>query len=346
MTVMSSSACANNLLLNNQPCPLLVGRTTEERKMFKRLLARLFGRKLKPDVVVLACKPADLLPRFPQFYVRSNRQPRTIVVSTPSGRDDNFYTRPFGEPYTPIFVDATTIGDTTKRDVLAACGPVSSHHHHNTGSYDSGSSDSGSSSSYDLGKEMEPTKEMISAGEDVILNTCGDVMTDPERARENATSIFNAMMAASPMHSVDLLDVKPLDWFEALSQSPEMCAGLLPSVVQRMAAKLVVLMQAQPLVVIPTIWKHYPGAKVANIYEQAMNDAGVKWRSVDDKVNGWIDWHGGMFRPVRSDTIVDVMFANGNVKPNICAGSVVFEWQKTPKDSQRVTAYRLHTDKG
>jgi hypothetical protein len=60
------------------------------------------------------------------------------------------------------------------------------------------------------------------------------------------------------------------------------------------------------------------------------------------QASGWISWHGGMFRPVRSDTIIDVMFANGNVKPNICAGSVVFEWQKTPKDNQRITAYRLH----
>ena len=35
-------------------------------------------------------------------------------------------------------------------------------------------------------------------------------------------------------------------------------------------------------VVIPSIWKHYSNSKVAFIYEQAMDDAGVKWRSVDD----------------------------------------------------------------
>lgn len=38
----------------------------------------------------------------------------------------------------------------------------------------------------------------------------------------------------------------------------------------------------KPVVIIPTIWRHYSGAHVARIYEQAMNAAGVKWRSVDD----------------------------------------------------------------
>lgn len=36
------------------------------------------------------------------------------------------------------------------------------------------------------------------------------------------------------------------------------------------------------VVVIPTIWKHYSGARVATIYERAMDAAGVKWRIVDD----------------------------------------------------------------
>jgi riboflavin biosynthesis pyrimidine reductase len=119
--------------------------------MFKRLLSRLFGRNPKPAVVVLACKPADLLPKFPQICGRANRQPRTIVVSTPSGRDDQFSHRFIEGRDAPIWVYATTLGDTCKREVLAGVEPVSSHHHHHhdTGSYDSGSSDSGSSSSCD-----------------------------------------------------------------------------------------------------------------------------------------------------------------------------------------------------
>lgn len=36
------------------------------------------------------------------------------------------------------------------------------------------------------------------------------------------------------------------------------------------------------MVVIPTIWKHYTAAKIATIYEKAMTDAGIEWRSIDD----------------------------------------------------------------
>ena len=39
----------------------------------------------------------------------------------------------------------------------------------------------------------------------------------------------------------------------------------------------------ESVVVIPSIWKHYSGGKVASLYEQAMNEANVKWRSVDDE---------------------------------------------------------------
>lgn len=38
----------------------------------------------------------------------------------------------------------------------------------------------------------------------------------------------------------------------------------------------------KPPVVIPSIWSHYSGSKVAGIYENAMDKAGVKWLSVDD----------------------------------------------------------------
>lgn len=39
---------------------------------------------------------------------------------------------------------------------------------------------------------------------------------------------------------------------------------------------------AARMVVIPTIWKHYTAAQTAIIYEKAMTDAGIKWRSIDD----------------------------------------------------------------
>lgn len=44
------------------------------------------------------------------------------------------------------------------------------------------------------------------------------------------------------------------------------------------------LQQRRAIVVtIPTIWKEYRSGKVCSIYEQSMNEAGVKWRSVDDE---------------------------------------------------------------
>ncbi|MGU3379674.1 hypothetical protein ACLBW7_10175 [Klebsiella grimontii] len=39
---------------------------------------------------------------------------------------------------------------------------------------------------------------------------------------------------------------------------------------------------AARMVVIPTIRKHYTAAKIATIYEKAMTDAGIEWRSIDD----------------------------------------------------------------
>lgn len=117
--------------------------------MLKRLLARLFGRK-QPVAV-----------KAPMATRNHAMARRNIIVSTPTGRDDYLRDRFTEGRYMPIYVDATTIGDDHRREVLASCEPVNSHHHHShshhshdTGSYDSGSSDSGSStSSCDLGKE-------------------------------------------------------------------------------------------------------------------------------------------------------------------------------------------------
>ena len=46
---------------------------------------------------------------------------------------------------------------------------------------------------------------------------------------------------AQPVAAVDLLDLLPVEWFEVLSQSPELCALLTPDVVQSMAATIVKL---------------------------------------------------------------------------------------------------------
>lgn len=61
--------------------------------------------------------------------------------------------------------------------------------------------------------------------------------------------------------------------------------GVAPSAVKAMAEYIVAAMDSEPaarMVVIPTIWKHYTAAKTATIYEKAMTDAGIEWRSIDD----------------------------------------------------------------
>lgn len=60
-------------------------------------------------------------------------------------------------------------------------------------------------------------------------------------------------------------------------------ATVLGSRLESEITRLVGSTQPGPVVVIPTIWKHYGGGKVASLYEQAMDEAGVKWRSVDDE---------------------------------------------------------------
>lgn len=52
--------------------------------------------------------------------------------------------------------------------------------------------------------------------------------------------------------------------------------------VEELQACKALQMKRQPMVVIPSIWSHYSGSKVAVIYENAMDKAGVKWLSVDD----------------------------------------------------------------
>ncbi|HIH4593340.1 TPA: hypothetical protein ACYSA1_003130 [Klebsiella oxytoca] len=54
---------------------------------------------------------------------------------------------------------------------------------------------------------------------------------------------------------------------------------------QELACMALATMDSEPaarMVVIPTIWKYYTAAKTATIYEKAMTDAGIEWRSIDD----------------------------------------------------------------
>ncbi|HGF0769530.1 TPA: hypothetical protein ACF7ZB_001848 [Kluyvera georgiana] len=52
--------------------------------------------------------------------------------------------------------------------------------------------------------------------------------------------------------------------------------GMTPKLLSLM--KELRALRKAPEVVIPLIWKHYTGAQVASIYEQAMTEANVNWR--------------------------------------------------------------------
>ena len=57
------------------------------------------------------------------------------------------------------------------------------------------------------------------------------------------------------------------------------------------------------------------------------------------KNDGWIEWGGGKFPPVSTNTIVDVKFEKGYVQPGYPAGEYSWEhdWQ-----GSNIIAYRLH----
>lgn len=68
----------------------------------------------------------------------------------------------------------------------------------------------------------------------------------------------------------------------AVSRLDEHAVRVVSALVEEIQTCKKALSKRQLTVVIPSIWKHYSGAKVAGIYEHAMNKAGVKWLSVDD----------------------------------------------------------------
>ncbi|MEQ0259422.1 hypothetical protein [Klebsiella sp. CN_Kp075] len=67
-----------------------------------------------------------------------------------------------------------------------------------------------------------------------------------------------------------------------LSKLDEHGVRVVESLAEEIRACKKALVKREPTVVIPSIWKHYSGSKVAGIYEAAMDKAGVKWLSVDD----------------------------------------------------------------
>lgn len=141
--------------------------------MFKRLLARLFGRKPAPATTSIKVVPPVIgvvtgyqpraaatpshPPRKPSQGNGTNVNARVVAFSSRQERRDDISDplHPLN-PVTvsPVYFDATTIGDDIKHKVFGGYEVDTGHHHHHhsssshdSGSYDSGSYDSGSSSS-------------------------------------------------------------------------------------------------------------------------------------------------------------------------------------------------------
>lgn len=141
--------------------------------MFKRLLARLFGRKPAPATTSIKVVPPVIgvvtgyQPRAAATPKQPPRNPsqgsalnaRVVGMNVRQERRDDISDplhplNPLNplNPVSPIYVDTTTLGDSCRRETMAFGGSDHHHHHHSSsshdsGSYDSGSYDSGSSSS-------------------------------------------------------------------------------------------------------------------------------------------------------------------------------------------------------
>lgn len=68
----------------------------------------------------------------------------------------------------------------------------------------------------------------------------------------------------------------------AVSRLDEHAVRVISALAEEITECKKALGKRQSTVVIPSIWSHYSGSKVAGIYENAMDKAGVKWLSVDD----------------------------------------------------------------
>lgn len=137
--------------------------------MFKRLLARLFGRKPASETTSIKVVPPHLAaitgyqpraaatparpPQKPSQGTGMNLNARVVGMNVRQERRDDISDplHPLN-PGHPVYVDTTSIGDACaghRSHTISHLQSHSSHHSssHDSGSYDSGSYDSGSSSS-------------------------------------------------------------------------------------------------------------------------------------------------------------------------------------------------------
>ena len=86
-------------------------------------------------------------------------------------------------------------------------------------------------------------------------------------------------MADKGSDSIELTKESPVEWFEALSESPELCAQLTPPVIQRMAKSLA----RRKYPVIPDGWQVVPKVltpEMQDAWDRAPNGAQAEWSAM------------------------------------------------------------------
>lgn len=90
----------------------------------------------------------------------------------------------------------------------------------------------------------------------------------------------------------------------------------------------------------PTEWKVDTEAEVEDSASEISREQYEA--ALAAKNDGWIEWGGGRFPPVSTNTFVDVKLENGDVQSGLQAGEYLWEhnWQ-----GSNIIAYRLHQPK-
>ena len=97
-------------------------------------------------------------------------------------------------------------------------------------------------------------------------------------------------------------------------------------------------------------WVSKSGADLVNNSKIEVTELAIDWQTATitreqyesalaAKNDGWIEWGGGRFPPVSTNTFVDVKLENGDVQTGLQAGE--YSWEHNWKGSN-IIAYRLH----
>ena len=99
-------------------------------------------------------------------------------------------------------------------------------------------------------------------------------------------------------------------------------------------------------VMAPALINKLLGYDLGDVIKEVAQNIGKKDDSVGECAevdeDGWHTWHGGMFRPVDGNQVVDVMYKDGTISTNRVADSIIFDWSKASSEyeGRKVVAWR------